>query len=196
MIGREEWIRIGKNILETAVIGAYETPPQIRRTEFQVSYPRVPAAEDRSAKAAARRGAQTIIKELRRAANGIARTGSAREKGARETEPFEEKSARAEALARSFLLASFLIREDPAWSVGGSRVADYYREHILRACTAGHAEYLGSYPYLAKQYRSGNMQALFQHTIEAGLLSAGLLCSLSVAESTFPFTALAAVLLS
>ena len=175
MIGREEWIRIGKNILETAVIGAYETPPQIRRTEFQVSYPRVPAAEDRSAKAAARRGAKTIIKKLRRAANGIARTGSAREKGARETEPFEEKSARAEALARSFLLASFLIREDPAWSVGGFRVADYYREHILRACTAGHAEYLGSYPYLAKQYRSGNMQALFQHTIEAGLLSAGLL---------------------
>ena len=55
MIGREEWIRIGKNILETAVIGAYETPPQIRRTEFQVSYPRVPAAPRRRPRAAVRK---------------------------------------------------------------------------------------------------------------------------------------------
>ena len=62
-----------------------------------------------------------------------------------EQQEAERRAEIFEGLTRSFFIASVLIRNEPDIEICGIRLKDYYRKHILRACTRGDAVYVGNY---------------------------------------------------
>ena len=84
----------------------------------------------------------------------------------------ERDAERFEGLARTFLLAAPLIHEDPGATANGICLRAYYRDHILRACSPGDPLCVGSYHDLMAA--EGNPHAVFQQTVECGLLAVGL----------------------
>ena len=79
---------------------------------------------------------------------------------------------RFEGLVRTFLVAAPLIHEQPELEIGGIPIRAYYQRHILAACTPGDVACVGTYQDLVAQ--GGNPHALFQQTVESGLLAIGL----------------------
>ena len=58
----------------------------------------------------------------------------------------ERKAQIFEGLARSFLIASVMIHEEPGLCVQGIPLREYYKKHILYSCTRkDHPEYVGTY---------------------------------------------------
>lgn len=79
-----------------------------------------------------------------------------------------------EGLTRSFFIASVMIKNEPDIEVNGIRLRDYYKKHILRACTYGDDMYVGSYEYMQKVTDSVGSFRCFQQTVESCALVIGL----------------------
>lgn len=95
----------------------------------------------------------------------------------RASEAQQEAERRAEifeGLTRSFFIASVMIRNEPDIEVCGIRLRDYYKKHILRACTRGDEVYVGSYADLQKIAGTTDPMQCFQQTVESCALVIGL----------------------
>lgn len=86
----------------------------------------------------------------------------------------EKKAEIFEGIARSFFIASVLIKDDPDVQVCGIKLRDYYSLHILRACTKGDNEYVENYNDMQKIFDFDNPQRCFQQTVESCALVIGL----------------------
>lgn len=78
----------------------------------------------------------------------------------------ERKAEIFEGLARSFFLAAPLIRNNPETAICNYRLKDYYKEHVLRACTSGDINSVGSYEEQMKTAGNGDPFRAFQQTVE------------------------------
>lgn len=74
-----------------------------------------------------------------------------------------------EGLARSFFIAAPIIKEEPNICIGGICLADYYKEHVLRACTRGDEQSVGFFDELCVE-NAGNPFATYQQTVETAAL--------------------------
>lgn len=91
-----------------------------------------------------------------------------------EQQEAERRAEIFEGLTRSFFIASVLIRNEPDIEICGIRLKDYYRKHILRACTRGDAVYVGNYEEMQELTGSKNTFRSFQQTVETCALVIGL----------------------
>lgn len=78
---------------------------------------------------------------------------------------WEQKAEYFEGLARSFFIAAPLIAIHPNLTAGGICVRDYYKAHVLRACTQGDVQSVGSYDELVELTGREPYRA-FQQTVE------------------------------
>jgi hypothetical protein len=83
----------------------------------------------------------------------------------RQDSPIEQRKAEIfEGLARSFFIAAPLIHINPELTISDYNMRDYYKAQVLRACTSGDPNSVGSYEELQNwtndKYRS------FQQTVE------------------------------
>lgn len=71
-----------------------------------------------------------------------------------------------EGLARSFFIAAPLIHINPELTLCNYKIRDYYKAQVLKACTLGEPNYVGSYEVL--KMWAGNKEAfhVFQQTVE------------------------------
>lgn len=83
----------------------------------------------------------------------------------------EKKCYNFELLARSFLLASFLIKEKKDIEINGIDLKKYYKNFILRLCTPNDKLYVGDYKVLSNYYKDNGV---YQHTVECASLTLGL----------------------
>lgn len=79
---------------------------------------------------------------------------------------WEIKAEYFEGLARSLFIAAPLIHIEPELVLNNIPVKDYYKSHILRACTPGDSQYVGSYAECRKLSRSDDPFRAFQQTVE------------------------------
>ena len=86
----------------------------------------------------------------------------------------ERKSEIFEGLTRSLFIAAPLLHNEPELMAGGYPLADYYKKHILRACTSGDALSVGSYQELCALSGSDSVFQTFQQTVETCALVIGL----------------------
>ena len=94
----------------------------------------------------------------------------------RDPEKEQDRQRRAEifeGLTRSFLIGSVLIHDDPKLTLADIPVTEYYRDHILRACTPGDTEYVGTYSGLKEMLGLSGF-VFFQQTVETCALVIGL----------------------
>lgn len=92
----------------------------------------------------------------------------------RQQQEAERKAEIFEGLTRSFFIASVMIKNEPDIEIEGIRLRDYYKKHILRACTREDEVYVGSYEDMQKLTESGNSFRCFQQTVESCALVIGL----------------------
>ncbi len=92
----------------------------------------------------------------------------------KEQQEAERKAEIFEGLTRSFFIASVMIRNEPEIEICGIRLRDYYKKHILRACTRGDAVYVGSYEDMQELRGRENPFQTFQQTVETSALVIGL----------------------
>ncbi len=81
-------------------------------------------------------------------------------------EELEKKAAMFEGLARSFFIAAPLIHIDPEMTLNGIRLKDYYKIQVLRACTDGDENCVGSYDTVRQMAGDGDSFRTFQQTVE------------------------------
>ena len=77
---------------------------------------------------------------------------------------WEFKAEYFEGLARSFFIAAPLIHDNPDLNLCGYSIRDYYKSHVLRACTKGDPVSVGCYEEL--QEMAGDYNRAFQQTVE------------------------------
>ncbi len=77
----------------------------------------------------------------------------------------EERAGYFEGLARSFFIAAPLIHENPDTKINDYNIRDYYKEQVLRACTQGDSNSVGSYKQLQDLLGDDPSRA-FQQTVE------------------------------
>ncbi|RKM63236.1 DUF2264 domain-containing protein [Butyrivibrio sp. XB500-5] len=73
-----------------------------------------------------------------------------------------------EGLTRSFFIAAPLICEEPALSLNGINIRDYYKDQVLRAVTPGNDNYVYNYSDMKKE--NGDEYAIYQQTVETAAL--------------------------
>lgn len=78
----------------------------------------------------------------------------------------EEMAQKFEGLARSFFIAAPLIHDDPEIALNGISLREYYKTQILRACTKGDPNYVGSYEALQEITNHADPFRCFQQTVE------------------------------
>lgn len=88
----------------------------------------------------------------------------------------ERKAEIFEGLARSFFIATHLIHNDPEITLCGYRLRDYYKEQVLRACTPGDVNSVGSYEEQQKLIGNYDSFRAFQQTVETCALVICLWC--------------------
>ncbi|MEZ3429663.1 MAG: DUF2264 domain-containing protein [Lachnospiraceae bacterium] len=71
-----------------------------------------------------------------------------------------------EGLARSLFIAAPLIHIKPELTLNDISVRNYYKSHILRACTPGDSVYVGSYAACRELSKDPNPFRAFQQTVE------------------------------
>lgn len=79
---------------------------------------------------------------------------------------WECKAEYFEGLARSLFIAAPLIHIKPELVLNDIRVRDYYKSHILRACTPGDSVYVGSYAECKQLSKNADLFCTFQQTVE------------------------------
>ena len=75
-----------------------------------------------------------------------------------------------EGLARSFFIAAPLIHDNPEIKMNGYNIREYYKSHVLRACTSGDSVSVGSYDELLGMVEEGDFMPIFQQTVETAAL--------------------------
>lgn len=97
----------------------------------------------------------------------------------------ERKAEIFEGLARSFFIAAQLIHNDPDITICGYKLREYYKEQVLRACTSGDKNSVGSYE--EQQQLSGNKNPFraYQQTVETCALVVCLWCCKEVIWDTY-----------
>jgi len=78
----------------------------------------------------------------------------------------EKKAEYFEGLARSFFIAAPLIHDDPELTVCGYKVRDYYKSHVLRSCTKGDEQSVGTYEELCRLAATDDPMKTYQQTVE------------------------------
>lgn len=86
----------------------------------------------------------------------------------------EKRASAFEGLTRSLFFGSALLCNKPDYKVNGYRLADYYRNQILRSTTAGDSLYVGNYEELCRLSGTDDPFKPFQQTVEACALAIGL----------------------
>lgn len=86
----------------------------------------------------------------------------------------EHKAEYFEGLARSFFIAAPLIHEKPDLMIKGHQIREYYKSHVLRACTLGDAVSVGTYEELMALAGEKKGVRTFQQTVETCALVIGL----------------------
>lgn len=86
----------------------------------------------------------------------------------------ERKAEIFEGLTRSFFIASVMIKNEPDIEICGIRLRDYYKKHILRACTKEDEIYVGNYEDMQKLAGGTDSFRCFQQTVESCALVIGL----------------------
>ena len=81
---------------------------------------------------------------------------------------WEQRAEYFEGLARSFLIAAPLIHENPSLEICGHKLRDYYKNQVLRICSAEDPHRAGRYEEL--QRLSGDRERTFQQTVETAAL--------------------------
>lgn len=71
-----------------------------------------------------------------------------------------------EGLARSFFIAAPLIHINPELTICGYHIRDYYKAQVLRACTPGDPNSVGSYEELMVWSKTSDPFPVFQQTVE------------------------------
>jgi hypothetical protein len=79
---------------------------------------------------------------------------------------WEIKAEYFEGLARSFFIAAPLIHNEPDLKLNGYNIKDYYKAHVLHACTKGDKLYVGSYNELKELSGDENPFRAYQQTVE------------------------------
>ncbi len=74
-----------------------------------------------------------------------------------------------EGLARSLFIAAPLLKNEPEAEVCGYRLRDYYKAHILRACTKGDSLWVLDRAYML-EHDPENEYGIFQQTVEMAAL--------------------------
>ncbi len=93
------------------------------------------------------------------------------------SKPRDYQAQRFEGLARTFLLGSVLVKEEPDLVLNGINVREYYMSYILHVADRRHTLCVGCYPDLLA---SETPVSVFQQTVECGLLVIGLWVSRDV----------------
>lgn len=91
-----------------------------------------------------------------------------------EEQGIQRKAEIFEGLTRSFFIASVLIKNEPNMVVNGIKLKDYYKRHILKACTKGDATYVGNYQDMQEAAGKEDFFRSFQQTVESCALVIGL----------------------
>ncbi|SFR88431.1 DUF2264 domain-containing protein [Anaeromicropila populeti] len=78
----------------------------------------------------------------------------------------ERKAEIFEGLARSFFIAAPLIHTKQEISICNFKLRDYYKEHVLRACTKGDSNSVGNYDELQELTGNKEPDRAFQQTVE------------------------------
>lgn len=91
-----------------------------------------------------------------------------------EQQAIERKAEIFEGLTRSFFIASVMIKNEPDITINGIKLKDYYKKHILRACTKEDEVYVGNYEDMMKLSGSEDSFRCFQQTVESCALVIGL----------------------
>ena len=79
---------------------------------------------------------------------------------------WECKAEYFEGVARSFFIAAPLIHDNPALTINGYCIREYYKSHVLRACTRGDVVSVGHYDELQKLTGGGDPFRAYQQTVE------------------------------
>lgn len=79
---------------------------------------------------------------------------------------WELKAEYFEGLARSFFIAAPLVNENPQLTINGYNIKDYYKSHVLRACTPSDKLSVGRYEELQKLSGDDNPFRAYQQTVE------------------------------
>lgn len=78
----------------------------------------------------------------------------------------EVKAEIFEGLARSFFIAAPIIHNNPDTVICNYKLRDYYKEQVLRACTKGDSNSVGSYEELKELAGDKDTYRAFQQTVE------------------------------
>ncbi|MDE7212191.1 MAG: DUF2264 domain-containing protein [Lachnospiraceae bacterium] len=92
----------------------------------------------------------------------------------------ERKAEMFEGLTRSFFIAAPLLSIKPELTICGYKLKDYYKNQILRSCTPGDANFVGTYEELQDITGHSDPFRAFQQTVETCALVIGLWASRAV----------------
>ncbi|MBE5877171.1 MAG: DUF2264 domain-containing protein [Lachnospiraceae bacterium] len=91
-----------------------------------------------------------------------------------QTQIAEKKAEMFEGLTRSFFIGAPLIHNKPDIELGGKRLADYYKNQILRSCDENDPIFVGTYETLQETVGNVDLFRCFQQTVETCALVIGL----------------------
>lgn len=92
----------------------------------------------------------------------------------KEQQEIERRAEIFEGLTRSFFIASVMILNEPEIEIYGKKLREYYKKHILRACTEGDPLYVGGYEDMQKLSGCKDPFQCYQQTVESCALVIGL----------------------
>lgn len=92
----------------------------------------------------------------------------------KEQHEVERRAEIFEGLTRSFFIAAVMIQNEPDIEISGIRLREYYKKHILRACTRQDNLYVGSYEDMQEMLGQWDPFRCFQQTVETCALVIGL----------------------
>ena len=86
----------------------------------------------------------------------------------------ELMAERFEGLARSFFIAAPLIHDNPELTIKNLNLREYYKSHLLRACTKADSLFVGTFEYMCDISKPSDPFPKFQQTVECAALVIGL----------------------
>ena len=92
----------------------------------------------------------------------------------KEQHEVERRAEIFEGLTRSFFIAAVMIQNEPDIEISGICLREYYKKHILRACTRQDDLYVGSYEDMQEMLGQWDPFRCFQQTVETCALVIGL----------------------
>lgn len=78
----------------------------------------------------------------------------------------QRKAEKFEGLTRTFFIAAPIIHNEPEVTICGYKLREYYKNQVLRTCSKGDSNYVGTYDELWKLTGGGDPFRVFQQTVE------------------------------